>query len=344
MKKNAALLRAPSPALSTAPARTPSPVRIPSPVRTPASAPAPARTPSPALALALALVLGIAMLIAGSAYASPAGWGSEISIYINSVYLEMDVPPMLINDRVMVPLRAVSEGMGRLVDWIDETQQVYVYMDDDANIPQIVLTIGDNVATVSRYAKSGLVDEQVKIDSPPVIINDRTLVPLRFIAEATGSTVDWNGDLNTVSIFNAVAKPGKFLAKVFYDPATSGTGGKGAVSFDFIRAFMIGPDEPEAAKRFGLEGSSFDDDYEIVYPYDAHPGDPGYDTYRATAKTKFSVVYDENGEMYMRDNDVGLSGFIDYIMREPYRQKSGVLAVVTVDGADIVSIVERYTP
>lgn len=56
----------------------------------------------------------------------------------------------------------------------------------------ITLVIGKNQATVNGKNKS--------LDVPPQLIKDRTMVPLRFVTEALGAQVEWNGDTETVTI------------------------------------------------------------------------------------------------------------------------------------------------
>ena len=60
---------------------------------------------------------------------------------------------------------------------------------------EATLKIGDDTVTVNG--------EEQTIDAPPVIINERTLVPLRFIAEMFGSNVGWDAETKTIYISNS---------------------------------------------------------------------------------------------------------------------------------------------
>ena len=98
------------------------------------------------------------------------------------------MPPQIINDRTMVPLRAIFEALGASVEWNQETKTVTSTKGDTT----IKLTIDSNTMYVN--------DNAVTLDSPACVVNDRTLVPVRAISEAYKTKVDWNGDTRTVTI------------------------------------------------------------------------------------------------------------------------------------------------
>ncbi len=112
----------------------------------------------------------------------------EISVYINGKQVVFDVPPQIINDRTMVPLRAIFEALGASVDWNQDARTVTSTKGNTT----IQLTIDSNTMYVNGNT--------VTLDSPACIINDRTLVPVRAISEAYNTKVDWNGDTRTVTI------------------------------------------------------------------------------------------------------------------------------------------------
>lgn len=111
-----------------------------------------------------------------------------ITVTLNGNKIEFDVQPRLINDRTMVPLRKIFEAMGAYVDWYGDTQTVVATKDDKvvtAKIDDTKLYINDEVKT---------------LDVPPMIIDGRTLVPARFVAESFGANVDWVEATQTVAI------------------------------------------------------------------------------------------------------------------------------------------------
>ena len=96
--------------------------------------------------------------------------------------------PRMVNGRVMVPLRGVFEPMGAVLNWDAAEQKASATRADKT----VECWIGKAFANVDG--------EQVKLDAPPVLINGRTLVPLRFISEALGADVRWDKAASTVII------------------------------------------------------------------------------------------------------------------------------------------------
>ena len=111
---------------------------------------------------------------------------SEIKIMVSGKEIKPETPAYIENGRTMVPLRFISEALGEKVDWNAETKSVI---------------IGDNKAVLAIGSK--VIDangKKITIDSPAVIKNSRTFVPLRAISEILGAKVDWDGATKTVSI------------------------------------------------------------------------------------------------------------------------------------------------
>ena len=90
--------------------------------------------------------------------------------------------PELIGGRTMAPLRAVFEHIGCEVSY--ENGNISAVKGDE----EVKLSIGNSEATVIRSGKT----EKYILDEAPTIINGRTLVPVRFIAEAIGCKINWN--------------------------------------------------------------------------------------------------------------------------------------------------------
>ncbi len=100
----------------------------------------------------------------------------------------MGTAPVIINDRTLLPVRAVIEELGGTVGWDDETREVTLGYEGS----EIVLTIDSTSAALNDQAQT--------LDTAPVIINDRTMLPIRFIAEGFGLGVEWNGEMQEVTI------------------------------------------------------------------------------------------------------------------------------------------------
>ncbi|MCL2391615.1 MAG: stalk domain-containing protein [Oscillospiraceae bacterium] len=111
-----------------------------------------------------------------------------MDVFYDGQALSFDVPPRAINNRIVVPLRAIFEALGATVRWDAATQTVTASTDDTV----VVMTIGCTFPTVNGQI--------VEIDLPGVVVNGRTLAPLRFVAEAFGRTVDWDAHARTASL------------------------------------------------------------------------------------------------------------------------------------------------
>jgi uncharacterized secreted protein with C-terminal beta-propeller domain len=113
---------------------------------------------------------------------------SIISIYIDGQKLTLDTRPVIDNNRTLVPLRGIFEKLGATVDWNKETSQAII-----KNKSIEVLLEPNNQAV--------LVNGQVNfLDASSRIQDERTLVPLRFIAETLGHKVTWNAVSNRIDI------------------------------------------------------------------------------------------------------------------------------------------------
>lgn len=104
------------------------------------------------------------------------------------------VEAQIINSRTMVPMRKIFELLGASREWNRGNQTVLATKDDIS----IKLQIGNEIAEVIRAGKT----EKVKLDSMPVIVNNRTLVPLRFISESLEKQVGWDAQNQTAIIID----------------------------------------------------------------------------------------------------------------------------------------------
>ena len=102
--------------------------------------------------------------------------------------VELDVPPMIVDGRTMAPLRFVGESLGAEVLWNEDARQV-IYTSGSR---QIILTVGQRTVFVDGRS--------VEIDAAPVIVDGRTLVPVRFVGQWLGAIVKWDDELRRVEI------------------------------------------------------------------------------------------------------------------------------------------------
>ena len=111
-----------------------------------------------------------------------------ISVTVNGTLLVFDQPPVILNGRAMVPMRAIFEELETQVNWDEENGTVTVIKGNTT----IVTKIGSKQVTVNGGGKT--------IDVPAQIINNRILVPVRLIFESLGAKVYWDKDSQTIAI------------------------------------------------------------------------------------------------------------------------------------------------
>lgn len=108
--------------------------------------------------------------------------------YVNGVAKPLDAAPIIRQNRTMLPVRFVAEALGATVVWDSATSTATLTSD----ATEIKITIGAATATVNG--------EERTLDAPAFIENSRTYLPVRFVAEALGATVAWNGATSTATI------------------------------------------------------------------------------------------------------------------------------------------------
>lgn len=119
----------------------------------------------------------------------------DIKILINGKELQSADKVMVVDDRTMVPLRAIGEAMGCKVTWLESAQTANL----ENETTKVAMKIGSTVvAKIKRVSAN--VQSKIIIDVPPQIINDKTYIPLRAFAEALDAVVGWDEITNTVMI------------------------------------------------------------------------------------------------------------------------------------------------
>lgn len=113
---------------------------------------------------------------------------STITLKLDGKALKTDVAPVIENDRTLVPVRVISEASGAKVEWDAVSRVVKII----AKKLEIELEIDSTNAVVDGV--------DVSLDVPAKIISDRTMVPVRFVAENFGYKVEWDGKTGTVSL------------------------------------------------------------------------------------------------------------------------------------------------
>ncbi|MGI6435884.1 MAG: copper amine oxidase N-terminal domain-containing protein [Syntrophomonadaceae bacterium] len=163
------------------------------------------KEPLSTLKILLATMFMVALLVLPALALDPQPEPPMITILIDGRPLITDVSPIIQNERTLVPLRAIFEALGAEVFWNDTERSIKAVKGD--------LTVQLQIANTMAI-KNGTT---VPIDVPAQILQDRTLVPVRFVSEALGADVQWDQVLRRVTITSA-ASPDSTIADSQTEP------------------------------------------------------------------------------------------------------------------------------
>lgn len=145
-----------------------------------------------AIRIALLLAFVVAFLFNHEIYASDS---TSISVYFNDEKLDPSVEPQIIGSRTFVPIRVIAEKWGAVVGWNKELQQVRI----TKGRLKIDLFIDQEEAFING--------ESIFSDAPPLIVEGRTMIPLRFVGELLGAEVSYHPATRTVYVALAKNEP-----------------------------------------------------------------------------------------------------------------------------------------
>lgn len=149
-------------------------------------------------ALSTCLTLFLVLVLVLPAMAAP-------KVFVDGAALTFQVPPRVEQGTTLVPLRGIFESLGATVVWDGSTQTVKA----SKGSTQIQLKIGSTTAYRNGQA--------VNLAVPGKVVNGSTLVPLRFVSEALGADVKWDGPTQTITITSTVSTPsGPITTKIHF--------------------------------------------------------------------------------------------------------------------------------
>lgn len=220
-----------------------------------------------------------------------------------------DMPAVIIDGRTMLPMRQIAQELGCEVNWNEAAQQIYVMRGSDI----IVFTVN---------SKTGYENgKEFTMDVPATIVNDRTMLPVRALADALHLNIKWDDPNRTVSI-----QSGDTVVKDEPKAPESGQTTAGTLTSiqtpsakDADQTFTIQADEP-----MGRYEKTFVDDQKIVLDfYGAKSSLPGEIT-----KTNSDIVtgirtatHENNGDSFTRVV-FDLSGKKDYEVTQSTDKKN----------------------
>lgn len=109
-------------------------------------------------------------------------------IVSSTIDFKFDTPPVILQGRTLVPVRAITESLGASVTWYPSDRKVLIERD----IKKIILYINNNSVMANGKEKT--------IDVPAKIFSNRTYVPLRFVVEEYGLEIEYDSETGIITI------------------------------------------------------------------------------------------------------------------------------------------------
>lgn len=291
-----------------------------------------------AVLFAMTLILGLCAVSASAQ--------EIVSVEINGAEVEFDVPAQIINDRTLVPLRGIFEILGAEVNWEEETETVTAEKDGIS----ISLQIGSNSLFVNGEEKT--------LDVPAMVLDDRTLVPARAVAESFGAEVEWDEANQNVIItdesapdFGAIIQSSSSADSIDYNSIEADFNAQISMHMnaEYVEMTMSGNvqsivDTQETFAEFTMSMGGQDDALSQLYM--VKEGDDYY-TYvvveageeRIVQKSKMDIS-DLNMDIftnaeYLSELSADLIDMIKISGRETIAERDAVKTVIKMTGADI---------
>ncbi len=243
-----------------------------------------------------------------------------VFLQVDGVAVESDVPPVIIKERTLIPARAVFENMGADVNWDEDARLVEISM----GTSNVKLTIDSDTAFVNGVP--------ITMDVPAMIIDSRTLIPVRFVAESLSCGVGWDDLSRTVKLTSPVSNERTAITSIevkekddYYRVVIKGEGMIGGYnSFAYDDPVRYGIDIKSAT--LDMDEEEADSDGDMIRNVRFSQFDP--DTVRVvvdlTEKVAGKVSYSADRDSIYIDFDKG--------QVEEYEE----LGDVTEDGLDVV--------
>ncbi len=129
------------------------------------------------------------LLFTTPTFATPAMAHPAIQVFVDGQAIAFDQAPVIVEDRTLVPMRAIFQAFGSMITWSEPEQLVTSTKGSDT----VTLKIGE----AGLYKNGQLIDT---MDVPARIVNDRTMVPLRAVAQAFDAEVAWDPAAYVITI------------------------------------------------------------------------------------------------------------------------------------------------
>ncbi|OMF82211.1 C40 family peptidase [Paenibacillus peoriae] len=136
----------------------------------------------------LLALLAVSLLQANPSYAKSVPLTPVTTVYVDDHPLQLAAEPLLLDGTTLVPMRQLFEAQGAVLSWNGFSKTVTATKTDTV----LTYHIGELVATLNGKTLS--------LNVPGQIVEGNTMIPLRFVSEALGSTVKWDALTRTIRI------------------------------------------------------------------------------------------------------------------------------------------------
>lgn len=121
----------------------------------------------------------------------------SIPVFIKDKEVKFDVPPVIKSGRTLIPVRAITNALGAEVEWDEKTQTVTV----SKAVYDSVYGVSTNIVTLKLDSNIVLINgKEVEIDVPAQLVSNRTMVPLRFIAQALNNEIEYDTEIGAIIV------------------------------------------------------------------------------------------------------------------------------------------------
>lgn len=185
-------------------------------------------------ALSVTLIVMLPLLAAPKVFSQ-----TQISVYIDGQQVQLDAAPVIVADRTLVPIRTVAETIGAEVSWNGSSRTVTIIRASK----EINITIGEKTAIVNGV--------YVPLEVPAMISEERTMLPLRFVAEQLSQNVGYDAETKSVYITENYSFEGSGNLSAWFlgcgaiiaevnncDPYTIGTYSRSAANREMLRRML----------------------------------------------------------------------------------------------------------
>ncbi len=213
---------------------------------------------------------------------------NSIKVKLDDKYIDFaDVEPQIINERTMVPFRKIFNELGVTDENINYTSSEEPITAKKDNI-EIILTIG---STTAQKIVDG-VTTNITLDSAPVVIDGRTLVPVRFIAESMDKKVGWDADNRTVAVIDTQKLQSELESKIpaYFDLVNTQT--EPIKTFDISAKVKGSLKYSQKSQKSNNSNLDIDETLKMQKSNDAIFIDINF---KATGKGVLYETFDENG-------------------------------------------------